>query len=340
MLQKMLETLEVMLGLNPDRLGEKHALLGVCPAQADHHDNPKHPIQPRFLSSCIPVRSTGSPPEQTSSAREHRHAGARMGTTVMHVKFDASLAKEARQTVMRACSNQVELIRFVNIAGTQQVKMSLCLQTTAVKPAMEAITQLAPNAEFGRIVALPEQPSPSWLDVSQHASEEARKSNVERLPSLAQLFSPEEILLYLDVVEKSHLFGELGRFFSRKYGLSPTLVASRLSEREALGSTGLGQGVAIPHARILGLSSAHAVYIRLKTAMPFEAPDGKPVTDIVALLMPEQAPAEHLQLLAQVAQLFAEPLLRKQLKLCTDRRSIYKLLAEHAGQAAAGGGAQ
>ena len=91
-----------------------------------------------------------------------------------------------------------------------------------------------------------------------------------------------------------------------------TITAS-LAAREKLGSTGLGQGIAIPHGRIRGLTEARGAFARLQTAIPFDAPDGKPVSQVFVLLVPEQATDLHLQLLSELAQMFSERSFRDRL---------------------------
>ena len=80
-------------------------------------------------------------------------------------------------------------------------------------------------------------------------------------------------------------------------------VTDNLFARESLGSTGLGAGVAIPHGRIKGLKQPLAAFMRLAEPIPFESPDGKPVSLLIFLLVPEQATQQHLEILSEIAQL-------------------------------------
>jgi PTS system nitrogen regulatory IIA component len=93
-------------------------------------------------------------------------------------------------------------------------------------------------------------------------------------------------------------------------GLDPARVRAALQDREALGSTGLGQGVAIPHGRLRGIRQAVAAVVRLREPVPFDAPDGRPVGLLVALLVPENARQEHLELLSELAQMLSDRDLR------------------------------
>ena len=100
-----------------------------------------------------------------------------------------------------------------------------------------------------------------------------------------------------------------------------------LFAREKLGSTGLGQGVAIPHGRIKGLKEAVGAFVRLPAPVPFDAPDGKPVNLLFVLLVPEQATEQHLQILSELAQMFSDRALREQLAAAPTTRPLHALIA-------------
>ena len=130
---------------------------------------------------------------------------------------------------------------------------------------------------------------------------------------IADLLTPANVALDVDVDSKARLFDAAGALFERSAGLSPALVSSSLAAREKLGSTGLGQGIAIPHGRIKGLEKATGAFIRLAMPIPFDAPDGKPVGQLFVLLVPEHATEEHLELLSELAQMFSERSFRDRL---------------------------
>ena len=117
---------------------------------------------------------------------------------------------------------------------------------------------------------------------------------------IAQLLPPTNILLDVDTETKSGLFDALGALFEANHGLARRTVVGSLVAREKLGSTGLGQGVAIPHGRIKGLADAQGAFVNLAKPIPFDAPDGKPVSQIFVLLVPEQATERHLQVARDV----------------------------------------
>ena len=104
-------------------------------------------------------------------------------------------------------------------------------------------------------------------------------------------------------------------------------IFDRLLERERLGSTGLSGGVALPHARMPGLDRTVGAFMRLEQAVDFDASDGQAVDLVFALLVPEQATQEHLDLLARLARLFSDPQTRARLR-SADAASTLQLLTE------------
>ena len=99
-------------------------------------------------------------------------------------------------------------------------------------------------------------------------------------------------------------------------------IFERLLERERLGSTGLAGGVALPHARMPGIQETRGAFLRLVEAVEFDALDGKPVDLVFALLVPEDATEEHLQLLAQLAAMFNDEELRDQLRVAEAEEAL------------------
>lgn len=119
----------------------------------------------------------------------------------------------------------------------------------------------------------------------------------------------------VDVVarDKAAALDAAAGLFAAASGIDPTRIRASLADREALGSTGLGMGVAIPHGRLRGLKQAMAAVLRLAQPIAFEAPDGRPVQLLVALLVPENARQEHLDLLSELAQMLSDRELRGEL---------------------------
>ena len=146
---------------------------------------------------------------------------------------------------------------------------------------------------------------------------------------IAQLLSPERILLDLDAASKVRLFEAVGTAFAgHGGGLDANAISTSLAAREKLGSTGLGQGIAIPHGRIKGLKQARGAFVRLRQPVAFDAPDGKPVSQVFVLLVPEQATDLHLQLLSELAQMFSERAFRERLGAAKSSDEVHALIRD------------
>jgi PTS system nitrogen regulatory IIA component len=146
--------------------------------------------------------------------------------------------------------------------------------------------------------------------------------------TIADLLLPEDILLDVDVSGKQPLFEEIGRHMERVHAMPQAWVVSSLDRREKAGSTGVGEGVAIPHARVKNLDRILAAYMRLKTPIFFDAPDDRPVSDVLVLLVPQQAADEHLMILADAMQMFSSHRFRKRLHLCNNPQEVKRLFME------------
>ncbi|HEY6357915.1 MAG TPA: PTS IIA-like nitrogen regulatory protein PtsN [Vicinamibacterales bacterium] len=142
---------------------------------------------------------------------------------------------------------------------------------------------------------------------------------------IAQLLPEANILLDLEATSKKRLFEQVGQLFEDQAQIARSVVFDSLFAREKLGSTGLGQGIAIPHGRIRGLGHPLGAFVRPRQPIPFDAPDGKPVGQIFVLLVPEQATEVHLQLLSELAEMFSERVFRDQLASASDARSLHQL---------------
>ncbi len=111
-------------------------------------------------------------------------------------------------------------------------------------------------------------------------------------------------------------------------------IFERLLVRERLGSTGLAGGVALPHARMPGISTSHGAFLRLDEAVDFDALDGQPVDLVFALLVPEDATEEHLQLLGQLATMFNQSELCEQLRSAEAEQALAILTGKSSTHAA------
>lgn len=142
--------------------------------------------------------------------------------------------------------------------------------------------------------------------------------------TISDLLRTEDIIFGLQVATKSQLFEEIGRHMEAKHGMPQAWVVLSLSRREEVGSTGLGDGVAVPHARIKDLDRIQLAYVHLASPIPFAAPDGKPVSDILVLLVPKQATEEHLRILAEATQMFSDTGFRQRLGWCSQAAEAKK----------------
>ena len=111
--------------------------------------------------------------------------------------------------------------------------------------------------------------------------------------------------------------------------VEPPAILDALMARERLGSTGLGHGIALPHARMAGIEHPVCALIRLQEGINFEAMDNQPVDIFFALLVPEEANDEHLQLLAKLAELFSQQALRDALRQAQDGQVLYDIMSQH-----------
>lgn len=125
---------------------------------------------------------------------------------------------------------------------------------------------------------------------------------------------------------KPAILQALGQRFAEVYGLDATEVLARIEERESLGSTGFGRGVAIPHARLPGLNRPVAAFLRLEAPVAFEAADGMPVDLVFGLLSPENAGAAHLHALAAISRMMRDEAMHGALAQAPDAEALYGLL--------------
>jgi PTS system nitrogen regulatory IIA component len=144
---------------------------------------------------------------------------------------------------------------------------------------------------------------------------------------VAKLLPPANVLLDLQVSSKKRLFEQVGLLFENNHGIGRSLVFDSLFARERLGSTGLGQGVAIPHGRIKGLKDALGAFVRLAQPVAFDAPDAKPVNLLFVLLVPEQATEKHLQILSELARMFSDRTLREAMAAAAEAGALHQLIA-------------
>ena len=145
---------------------------------------------------------------------------------------------------------------------------------------------------------------------------------------IAKLLPVANVLLDLEVSSKKRVFERAGLLFENNHNIARSQVFDSLFAREKLGSTGLGQGVAIPHGRIKGIKEAIGALVRMREPIPFDAPDGEPVGLIFVLLVPERATDLHLQILSELAQMFSDQTFRERLAGAATAEDAHRLISE------------
>ncbi len=145
---------------------------------------------------------------------------------------------------------------------------------------------------------------------------------------VSRLLPREHVVLGLDATSKKRLFEQIGLLFENSRQIPRARVFDSLFDREKLGSTALGYGVAIPHGRIKGLKEPVCAFVRTAAPIPFEAPDGAPVSLVFAMLVPEHANETHLELLSELAQMFSDAHLREALAAAHDAQAAHRLITE------------
>jgi PTS system nitrogen regulatory IIA component len=145
---------------------------------------------------------------------------------------------------------------------------------------------------------------------------------------IEELITPAGVIPKLRATSKKHALQELAKRAADVTGLHERAIFDVLLERERLGSTGVGNGIAIPHGKLADLRQLHAVFARLDTAVDFDSVDDQPVDLMFLLLAPESAGADHLKALARVSRLLRDRSVCEKLRGATTADAIYALLTE------------
>lgn len=147
--------------------------------------------------------------------------------------------------------------------------------------------------------------------------------------TIDNILSPELTLCQAPASSKKRVLESIAeRIHFQDETLSETEIFNNLVSRERLGSTGIGQGIAIPHCRLDGLDRVIGVLITLAEPVDFDAIDNQPVDLVFALVVPKEATSEHLELLSQLAEKFNEDAFCQRLRQCTDSDSLYQKMLE------------
>jgi PTS system nitrogen regulatory IIA component len=143
---------------------------------------------------------------------------------------------------------------------------------------------------------------------------------------LTDLLGPTDILPSLRVASKRALLQELSERAGKKTALPARTIFDTLLQRERLGSTGVGGGIAIPHSKLPGLKKICGLFARLDRPIDFESLDDQPVDIVFLLLAPEGAGADHLKALARIARVMREPDMARKLRETSDSLALYTML--------------
>lgn len=145
---------------------------------------------------------------------------------------------------------------------------------------------------------------------------------------LSSILRPAAVKVVGNVSSKKRLFQDLGEIVAAAYGLDASVAFAALQEREALGPTGVGHGIALPHARIKGLDEVTGAFVRIEKPLDFDAVDRQPVDLVFALFAPDGAGVDHLKALALVSRTMRDPAVCAKLRANDDPVALHSILTE------------
>ena len=152
---------------------------------------------------------------------------------------------------------------------------------------------------------------------------------------LSTLLIPAAVRVVGQMTSKKRLFQELGEVVAQAYGLSAASAIDGLQERESLGPTGVGHGIALPHARIEELDRIVGVFVRLEKPLDYDSVDRQPVDLVFGLFAPKDSGVDHLKALALVSRTMRDQAVVSKLRANTDPATLYAILTESRAPAAA-----
>ena len=147
---------------------------------------------------------------------------------------------------------------------------------------------------------------------------------------LSKLLTPAAVRVIGQLTSKKRLFQELGEIAAQAYGLSAATAIDGLQERESLGPTGVGNGIALPHARLVGLERITGIFLRLEKPLDYESVDRQPVDLVFCLLAPKDSGVDHLKALALVSRTMRDQGVVSKLRANTDPAKLHAILTEAA----------
>ena len=144
---------------------------------------------------------------------------------------------------------------------------------------------------------------------------------------LGDLVTPRGVVAHLRITTKKQVLQDLARRAAAMTGIAERRIYEAIAERERLGTTGIGGGVAVPHCRLPELTRLHGLFVRLERPIPFDAIDDQPVDLVFLLLAPAEAGAEHLKALARVSRLLRDRAMCEKLRGANSADALYALLS-------------
>ena len=171
------------------------------------------------------------------------------------------------------------------------------------------------------------QPDIVGLSSATEGSKALQALGVAATDAHGQIRPTEQVLLDLDASSKKRVFEQAGMLFEARLGLARSTIFDSLFAREKLGSTGIGQGIAIPHGKLAGMKRITGIFARLETPVDFEALDDQPVDLLFLLLAPEGAGADHLKALSRIARVLRDPDTVRKIRGTRDAAAIHALIS-------------
>ena len=145
---------------------------------------------------------------------------------------------------------------------------------------------------------------------------------------LSKLLKPGAVRVVGHLTSKKRLFQELGDVAAQAYGLNGSIAVDGLQERESLGPTGVGHGIALPHARLEDLAGIVGIFLRLEKPLDFDSVDRQPVDLVFALFAPKDSGVDHLKALALVSRTMRDPAICAKLRANSDASKLHAILTD------------
>lgn len=148
------------------------------------------------------------------------------------------------------------------------------------------------------------------------------------MPKLGELLNQDSVIYHANGTDRREVIENLAKQANLAFSIDASLAFEGTMTREALGGTGVGEGVAVPHARIKGIDRTYGIFALLKEPVDFESPDGKPADLVFMLLSPEESGASHLKALAKITRMLRQASVRAALRSARSQSALHALLVD------------